>query len=257
MSAPTEIHGEPMDRPTPGRATRKPRQRGSGGTGHGNGPSSTASTGLRLVGYVRVSTAAQATDRSHGLNAQWDALDRWCRANGHELVTVVPEVASTRDPERMYGRLAVEALLRAGLADAMAVRDLDRASRGTLDGAEMLSRAVRHGWRVVGTDGLDSSDPEQELMINIRLAVAQEERRKIARRTREGLAAARSKGAVLGRPRTIPDAVVRRMKKLRTEGLSCARIAAALDRGKTPPPSGGANWSPATVRTVLRREGAL
>lgn len=257
-----------MDRATPGRRTRtrstvgsvhEGPARGAVASAEGKGGSSggpTRTGGLRLVGYVRVSTAAQATDRSHGLNAQWDALDRWCRANGHELVTVVPEVASTRDPERMYGRLAVEALLRAGLADAMAVRDLDRASRGTLDGAEMLSRAVRHGWRVVGTDGLDSSDPEQELMINIRLAVAQEERRKIARRTREGLAAARSKGAVLGRPRTIPDAVVRRMKKLRTEGLSCARIAAALDKGRTPPPSGGA-WSAATVRTVLKREGAL
>lgn len=177
MSAPAKprrrnarVDGEPLTGATPSGRTSGARQRGSGGTSPQRGPVSTAPTGgLRLVGYVRVSTAAQATDRSHGLNAQWDALRRWCEANGHELVTVVPEVASTRDPERMYGRLAVEALLRAGLADAMAVRDLDRASRGTLDGAEMLSRAVRHGWRVVGTDGLDSSDPEQELMINMAL----------------------------------------------------------------------------------------
>ncbi|OLM17596.1 MULTISPECIES: recombinase family protein [unclassified Pseudonocardia] len=128
--------------------------------------------GLRLIGYVRVSTAAQADEKRHGLAAQWRALDRWCKANGHALVTVVPEVASTRRPDRMYGRLAVEQALRAGLADAMAVRDLDRASRSTLDGAGLVARAQRHGWRIVGTDGLDSADPEQEFFVNVRLAMA-------------------------------------------------------------------------------------
>ncbi|MEJ2868417.1 recombinase family protein [Actinomycetospora sp. OC33-EN08] len=246
-----------MDRVTPSGATPKARHRGSGGTGPQRGAVSPAPrTSLRLIGYVRVSTAQQAGDNSHGLDAQTDALRKWCELNGHSLVTVVPEVASTRDPARMYGRLAVEALLRAGVADAMAVRDLDRASRSTLDGAELLSRAKAAGWRVVGTDGLDSADEEQEMFINIRLAVAQEERRKIARRTREGLEAARAKGAQLGRPRQIDPKTVARMKRLRGEGLSVARIAAALDKGRTPPPNGG-NWSPATVRTVLVREGAM
>ena len=243
---------------TPARRAGKAIHRGSGGTSPQRGAVSRPGTGgLRLIGYVRVSTAQQAGDNSHGLDAQRSALEKWCAAEGHTLVTTVVEVASTRDPERMYGRLNVESLLRAGLAEAMVVRDLDRASRSTLDGAQLLARAKDNGWRVVGTDGTDTSDPEQELMINIRLAVANEERRKIARRTKEGLAAAKAKGAQLGRPRTIPEPVVRRMKSLRREGLSVARIAAALDRGKTPPPNGGEKWSPATVRTVLVREGAM
>jgi DNA invertase Pin-like site-specific DNA recombinase len=212
--------------------------------------------GLRLIGYVRVSTAQQATDRSHGLAAQWRALERWCRALGHVLVTVIPEVASTRDPERMYGRLAVEAALRAGLADAMAVPDIDRASRSTLDGAQLVGRATATGWRIVGTDGVDTADPEQEFLVNVRLAMAQEERRKIARRTREGLDAARAKGHVLGRPRTIPPAVERRIVRLRTkDGLSALAIARQLTAKKVPTPSGAAEWSPSTIRAVFARHG--
>jgi DNA invertase Pin-like site-specific DNA recombinase len=209
-----------------------------------------------LIGYVRVSTAAQASERSHGLAAQEHALERWCRAAGHTLVAVVPEVASTRDPERMYGRLAVEAALRAGLADAMVVRDLDRASRSTLDGAQLVTRAAANGWRVVGTDGTDTADPEQEFLVNVRLAMAQEERRKISRRTREGLDAARAKGRTLGRPRAIPPTVERRIVRLRTkDGLSANAIARTLTEKRVPTSSGAAAWNPSTIRSVLARQG--
>ncbi len=212
--------------------------------------------GLRLIGYVRVSTAAQATERSHGLAAQRRALERWCRAAGHELVTVIPEVASTRAPDRMYGRLAVEAALRAGLGDAMVVRDLDRASRSTLDGAQLVTRASANGWRVIGTDGIDTADPEQEFLVNVRLAMAQEERRKISRRTREGLEAARAKGKTLGRPRSLTPAVERRIVRLRKTGLSAQAIANTLTEKAVPTPNGGPSWSASTVRSVLARHAA-
>ncbi|GJF01694.1 recombinase [Pseudonocardia sp. D17] len=209
-----------------------------------------------MIGYVRVSTEGQASERSHGLTAQWRALEAWCRALGHVLVTVIPEVASTRHPERMYGRLAVEAALRAGLADAMVVRDIDRASRSTLDGAQLLGRAHDKGWRVVGTDGVDSADPEQEFLVNVRLAMAQEERRKIARRTREGLESARAQGKRLGRPRSISPTLARRIVRYRMkDGLSAQAIAALLTDKKVPAPGGGDRWHRSTVRRVLAREG--
>lgn len=226
--------------PAPGSATRTARTAG----------------GLRVIGYVRVSTEGQASERSHGLTAQWRALEAWCRALGHILVTVIPEVASTRHPERMYGRLAVEAALRAGLADAMVVRDLDRASRSTLDGAQLVGRAAERGWRLVGTDGVDSADPEQEFLVNVRLAMAQEERRKISRRTREGLETARASGKQLGRPRAITPTLARRIVRYRVkDGLSAQAIAALLTQKRVPTPGGGERWHHSTVRRVLTREG--
>lgn len=242
-----------------GRPAAASRVHPSGATRSRRSPTSEqqgAETGLRLIGYVRVSTAAQATEKSHGLAAQWRALEKWCHALGHVLVTVVPEVASTRNPERMYGRLAVEAALRAGLGDAMVVRDLDRASRSTLDGAALAGRAAANGWRIIGTDGIDTADPEQEFLVNVRLAMAQEERRKISRRTREGLEVVRARGAVLGRPRTIPPTVERRIVRLRSrDGLSAVAIARDLTTRRVPTPSGGATWNPSTIRSVLARQG--
>ena len=231
----------------PARGTRTPRNRREAARA-----ATVDRESLRLIGYVRVSTAAQASEKSHGLAAQRRALEKWCRAAGHELVTVIPEVASASAPDRMFGRLAVENALRAGLADAMVVRDLDRASRSTLDGAQLLAS----GWRVLGTDGTDSADPEQEFLVNVRLAMAQEERRKISRRTREGLDAARASGKTLGRPPIITKATERRIAKLRRDGMSANKIAQALTAKKVPTPNGGAAWSPSTVRTVLARQEA-
>lgn len=249
---------EAMKTADPAEGSRKAAQRRSAHAGRSESRPESPATArpLRLIGYVRVSTLKQADERSHGLAAQRAELDRWCRANGHELVTVVPEVASTRAPDRMYGRLAVESALRAKLADAMVVRDLDRATRSTRDGAALLHRAVQEGWRVIGTDGTDTADPEQEFLINVRFAMFQEERRKISRRTREGLEAARANGSQIGRPSKIDTKTTRKIVKMRTrDGMSAQAIAKQLTAQKVPPPGGGGQWHHSTIRDVFAREG--
>ena len=40
---------------------------------------------MRVIGYVRVSTAVQAED-GLGLDVQKAAIRSWCKANGHRLV---------------------------------------------------------------------------------------------------------------------------------------------------------------------------
>jgi hypothetical protein len=133
---------------------------------------------------------------------------------------------------------------------------LDRASRSTLDGAILLDQARRQGWRLLSVDGVDSDDPEQTLLTDIRLAVAQEERRKISERTKAGLEAARAKGKQLGRPSKVTPALARRIVRLRMkDGLSAQKIAANLTTKKVPAPGGGATWHHSTVRLILAREG--
>lgn len=115
-----------------------------------------------------------------------------------------------------------------------------------------------HGWRIVGTDGTDTADPEQEFLVNVRLAMAQEERRKISRRTREGLEAAKAKGKQVGRPRAITPALARRIVRMRMrDGLSAGAIAQRLTDKRVSNPSGADRWHHSTVRAVLVREGVI
>ena len=60
----------------------------------------------------------------------------------------------------------------------------------------------------------------------------------------------RAQGVRLGRPRTLPDAVRRRISIERTKGFSFAAIAERLNAEGVPTAHGGACWYPATVRKI-------
>lgn len=206
---------------------------------------------LRVLGYARVSTGEQAN--GWGLPAQRAEMERWCEANGAELVTIFIDVMTSRRVDRLVGREAAVAAIEAGAADAMLVRALDRASRSIGDGALLLDRARRQGWRVLGVDGVDSADEDQELNINAKLMVAQEERRLISRRTREGLARARAAGRRPGPKPNVPGHVAERIVAEREKGTSYRRIAQALDAAGEPTPGGAPNWRADTVRDIYLR----
>jgi len=208
---------------------------------------------VKVIGYLRVSTEGQAD--KYGLSAQREEIERWCAAHDHELISVLHDVVSSGRTDRMYGRQIAVAALGNGVADALVVRALDRATRSTADGAALLEMAKRQGWRLMALDGTDTSDPEQELTINVRIAMAQEERRRISQRVREGMASAKRQGKQFGRPRSVPDDVTRNIVTLRRSGLSAQAIAKALDASGVPTPSGGRRWHHSVVRDVIRREG--
>ena len=62
-----------------------------------------------------------------------------------------------------------------------------------------------------------------------------------------------TQGDGLGRPRTIPNEVVRRIKRERLKGKSLATIAGALNAEDVPTAQGGRRWDLATVRYTLSR----
>jgi DNA invertase Pin-like site-specific DNA recombinase len=117
-----------------------------------------------------------------------------------------------------------------------------------------LEDAKQNKWRLLGAvDGLDTDDPEQELSTNIKIAVAQEERRKNARRTKDGLATARRNGQKLGKPRQISPALERKITRLAKQGHSAYAIAKALTDKGIPTAQGKATWSPSVMRDVIAR----
>ena len=212
---------------------------------------------MKVVGYVRLS---KGDANGHSLDGQHDSIQRWCKANGHDLVTVVAEVGSAKTPHRLRGRRLAIAAINGGMAEGIVVRDLDRVTRSVIDQADLITDAKENDWRLLGAvDGLDTSDEEQELTTNVRVAVAQEERRKIARRTREGLAVARAKRKAaglppLGKPRQVKPEVERRIVRQARNGDSAYAIAKRLTNEGVPTPQGkSSTWSPSVVRDVIRR----
>lgn len=203
---------------------------------------------MRVIGYVRVSTKSQGQD-GHGLDAQRNALEQWCSAKGHELLTVTTDVVSGARADKMFGREVAIAAIENGAADALLVRALDRATRDQLDAAVLFKRASNYGWRLLDCDGADSGDPSQRLVADVRLSVAAEERRKIGERTREGLEAQRQKG----KGRLISPAAQRRIVVLHQDGLGAKAIAARLTAEGIPTPRGGDQWHYSSVRSALNR----
>jgi len=110
-------------------------------------------------------------------------------------------------------------------------------------------------------------------MLHIHAAVAEQERRLIAQRTREALAAAKARGVRLGNPR--PDRlrhaqqVGARMNQVeanefarrvgpiiqgyRRQGMSLRAIVAELSRQRIPTAREGGRWHVTTVRNLLKR----
>lgn len=208
---------------------------------------------MKVIGYVRLSRDNRGN--GHSLDGQRESIAQWCRANGHDLVTVVVEVESAKSPSKLHGRRLAVAAIHSGLAAGMVVRDLDRVTRSTFDGADLLRTARVNGWTLYGAvDGIDTSDPQQALTIDIKIAVAAEERRKLAERTRSGLATAKRNGSKVGKPRQVKPEVERRIHRLAKQGLSPYAIAKRLDAQEVPTPQGGKAWSPSVVRDVLKRQ---
>lgn len=147
----------------------------------------------RRIGYIRVSTPEQRSDR------QCVGLQEGCDQLHLEQQSAVAGHRPIFD----------EALASLSAGDTFVVWDLDRAFRSTLDAiltAESL-KARGVGMHIMSLN-IDTTTPEGELFYTIIAAYAQFERRILRRRTREGIVAARLRGAQIGRPRALSDEVV-------------------------------------------------
>ncbi|GAB4969262.1 recombinase family protein [Mycobacterium avium subsp. hominissuis] len=205
----------------------------------------------KAIGYIRVSTNGQARN-GYGLEAQRERIESFCKAEGFDLIGIVPDVMSGKRSDKLYGRYAAVAAIQAGLANVLVINAMDRATRDMLDGLKLLRQATIEGWRVVGVDGTDSATVDT-LVLNAKLLVAEEERKLISKRTKQGLIAARQAGKQLGKPSTIDRKTINQIVKLRNDGLGAKAIAKALTDKGVPAPRGPV-WHFSTVRNVLKRE---
>lgn len=178
-----------------------------------------------------MSTKGQEVQRQH------DALDPIC-------VRVFEE--------RVSGKLRIEQ--RAGLqaaldfmrdGDMLTVQEVDRLGRNLLEGLVVLNDLFERGRAVKVLDGIAAGEhTERSLILDMALALAEDRRRDISRKTKNGLEAARKRGRVGGRPRVIDDDKRAVILARREKGESIRMIARAL------------GVSVGTVHNVLTEEAA-
>jgi DNA invertase Pin-like site-specific DNA recombinase len=140
---------------------------------------------MRKIGYLRVSTGDQSFDR------QLDALRPMCDALYIETLSAV----SKRRP------LYEKATRRLRRGDTFVVLDTDRAYRDARDALNELHRLDQRGIMFSALNfWMDTTKPEGRFALTVKLAADELERNTLSRRTKEGMAAARKRGARIGRP---------------------------------------------------------
>jgi|SRR5699024_2430349 len=173
----------------------------------------------KIYGYARVSTTEQSPD------AQVDAL----RAAGAARVyTDYGSGASMRRPELQHLLGEVDA------GDVLAVWRIDRLGRSAADLVRTVTELGEQGIEFRSlTEGIDTTTAGGEMVFTIFAAVAQMERRLIQERTHAGLAAARARGRVGGRPRALTDEQAQESRRMRGEGRSLSQIARIFGVSRT------------------------
>jgi DNA invertase Pin-like site-specific DNA recombinase len=169
-----------------------------------------------LIGYARVSTR----DQNHDL--QLDALlEAGCTRVFEEKLS-----AANRDRPQLQAALDY---VRAG--DTLVVWKLDRLARSLkqlIETVEMLSERDI-GFRSL-TENIDTTSSGGRLIFHVFGALAEFERSIIRERTTAGLVAARARGRVGGRPRSLSEEDIHIAKALLRDGkLTIAEIAERLD----------------------------
>lgn len=203
-----------------------------------------------VIAYVRVSTAEQA-DSGLGLAAQRATIASEVARRGVSIAEVYEDAGASA--KTLAGRPALAAALAAlaaGEASVLVVAKLDRLARSVADFAGLVRQAEAEGWAILACDlGVDMTSPTGGLLANVTASVAEWERKIIAARTREALAARRAAGARLGRPRLLDPGLAARIRSERRAGSTLQAIADRLNAEGVTTPSGRA-WSASLVRKI-------
>lgn len=143
------------------------------------------------VGYVRVSTKEQNTERQEALMDQLGV--------GRKYIDKV----SGKNTERPELQRMME-YVREG--DVVVVESISRFARNTKDLLELTERLEEKGVQFVSRkESIDTSTPAGKFMLSVFGALAQLERENILERQAEGIAIAKAEGRMNGRPQKAVD----------------------------------------------------
>jgi DNA invertase Pin-like site-specific DNA recombinase len=180
---------------------------------------------MRVALYSRVSTAEQ------NAAMQVDELRAYCQRRQWDIVEEFTDtgVSGSKESRPALNRLLAAA--KRGNFESVLVYRYDRFARSLRQLVNALCEFDALGIHFVSLhEGVDTSTPNGRLVFGIFASIAEFERELIRSRIRSGLAAARTRGARIGRPRVFIDRT--KIASLRAEGLSWAKIAERLGVGE-------------------------
>lgn len=166
----------------------------------------------KVFGYARISTLDQNLDR------QFDVLKEY----GIFKNDVYADKMSGSKIDRP-ALTELQKVLRPG--DTVVVESLSRVSRSTKDLLQIIQ-----GWQSKGItfislkERLDFSSTTGKLMLTLMAALSEFERDVLRDRVSEGLASARARGRIGGRPRTDKQKVARAVKLYNSRNCSVREI---------------------------------
>lgn len=157
---------------------------------------------MKKIAYVRVSTPDQRHDRQiEGLKAFCDELH-------------IETLSATAAKRPVYDRVLKK--LKPG--DMLVVWDLDRAFRSVVDALTEAEKLRQRGVHFqIANLNIDTSTPAGIFVYTMLSALAEFERRTLSQRTKEGLDAARKRGAKIGRPPVMSETQIRDARALLAE----------------------------------------
>lgn len=217
---------------------------------------------MKVIAYTRVSTSEQGKS-GLGLEAQQQAIIRFCEHNNLELVEMHEEVISGKYflSERPVLQTAFKRAEKLGAT--LLVSKLDRLSRSV----EMISTLMNRAVFATCEDGLNCPP----IQLHLKAAIAENERKAIGERTKAALAIAKERGKVWGGVtkghaqalensakvvKADADAFALRMKpvimRMRNAGMTGKAIATELNEQGNRTVRGG-QWHASTVCNIINR----
>jgi DNA invertase Pin-like site-specific DNA recombinase len=212
----------------------------------------------RFVAYYRVSTDKQGRS-GLGLDAQKAAVRQRLDGGPWKLIDQYTEIESGRRKARPELTKALAACKKHKAK--LVVAKLDRLSRN----AAFLLTLLDSGVEVLFCDMPQIPGAMGRFVVGVMAQVAELEAGLVGERTRAALAAAKQRGARLGRygaetlaPKYRAEAKARAealapvVRELQAKALSLRGMAAELTKRKVPTPTGG-KWHPQLVSRILGR----
>jgi len=185
---------------------------------------------MKTIAYLRISTTGQE------LENQRLAILNYAQHNQFQIDHFVEVRASSRKSLKERGLDSLFAGMQAG--DLLLVSELSRLGRSVGQVIQLVDELIKNKIRFIAIKENIHLDGKQDIQSKVMITMfglfAEIERDLISERTREGLAAAREKGKVLGRPKgshgaSKLDGKEDEIKMLLSKKVSKASVAKILD----------------------------
>ncbi len=218
--------------------------------------------------YIRVSTEGQAID-GVSLDAQRAKIEAWCLANDYKVVDsfVDAGLSGSRADNRPGLQNAIYSACQNKAA--LVVYSLSRLARSTQDTIAIGEKLAKAGADLVSlSEKIDTTSAAGKMVFRMLAVLAEFERDQISERTRMALAHKRNRGERIGTvpygwclaedgSTLLPDAgqqaVIQRIRNMRSEGMSYRAIAVALEALQVKTKAGNAKWTHTSVKSISSR----